>query len=187
MTLTAEKLESLITEGEIRKAVSLTRKSPSYYIFPAECYKEYKDILAPVLQKVNDIEMFEYSNIVQRQETQRTGWTLRNICVHHLIRLSQRVDTTNPVVVHSEEVWTKIHQVNKLSHYVQTFDSFWNDPADKYLQMINCVSSQCKEIIENQSLDYYEGHRNVRQLHCLINEVSVVSVVNPLMCCGRGT
>lgn len=56
MTLTAEKLESLITEGEIRKAVSLTRKSPSYDGFPAERYKE---ILAPVLQKVNDIEMFE--------------------------------------------------------------------------------------------------------------------------------
>lgn len=38
----AEKLESLITEGEIRKAVSLmkTRKSLGHDGFPAEYYKE---------------------------------------------------------------------------------------------------------------------------------------------------
>ncbi len=44
----ANKLESPITEGEIRKAVSLmnTGKSPGNDGFPAEYYKEYIDILA---------------------------------------------------------------------------------------------------------------------------------------------
>lgn len=56
----AEKLESPITEGEIRKAVSLmnTGKSPGNDGFPAEYYKEYIDILAPVLVKVYQ-EAFE--------------------------------------------------------------------------------------------------------------------------------
>ena len=42
----AEKLQSPITEGEIRKAVSLmkTGKSPGYDLFPVEYHEEYIDI-----------------------------------------------------------------------------------------------------------------------------------------------
>lgn len=56
----ARKLESSITVAEIRKAVSLmnTGKSPGYDGFPVEYYKEYIDILAPVLVKVYQ-EAFE--------------------------------------------------------------------------------------------------------------------------------
>lgn len=47
-------LDSPITEVEIRKAVSLMKagKSPGYDGFPAEYYKTYIDIIAPVLQKL---------------------------------------------------------------------------------------------------------------------------------------
>lgn len=59
-----ERLESLVTENEIRKAVSLmkTGKSPGYDGPSAEYYKEYIDILAPVLQKVYQ-EAFELGQI----------------------------------------------------------------------------------------------------------------------------
>lgn len=60
----ARLLESPITEGEIRKAVSLmnTGKSPGNDGFPAEYYKEYIDILAPVLVKVYQ-EAFEKGHV----------------------------------------------------------------------------------------------------------------------------
>lgn len=32
-------------------------------------------------------------------------------------------------LVHSGEEWTKIHQANQRSHYVQQFASCWNNPA----------------------------------------------------------
>ena len=31
------------------------------------------------------------------------------------------VNTTNPILVHSGEVWTKVHKANKLSHYVHKY------------------------------------------------------------------
>lgn len=58
------KLESPITEGEIRQAVSLmnTGKSPGNDGIPAEYYKEYIDVLAPMLVKVYQ-EAFEKSHV----------------------------------------------------------------------------------------------------------------------------
>ena len=44
-------------------------------------------------------------------------------------RLSQQVNTTNPILAHSGEVWTRVHRANKLSHYVQKYASLWNNPA----------------------------------------------------------
>lgn len=60
----ARKLVSPITEGEIRKAVSLlnTGKSPGNDEFPAEYHKEYQDIVAPLLAKVYQ-EAFEKGHI----------------------------------------------------------------------------------------------------------------------------
>lgn len=50
----ADKVESLKTEAEIRKVISLMKngKLPGCDGFPPEYYKEYVDIIAPVLQQV---------------------------------------------------------------------------------------------------------------------------------------
>lgn len=57
-------LVSPITEVEIRTAISLMKagKSPGYDGFPAEYYKIYIDVLAPVLQKVYE-EAFQREHI----------------------------------------------------------------------------------------------------------------------------
>ncbi len=44
-------------------------------------------------------------------------------------KLSQRNDTTNPILVHSKEIWAKVHQMYRLSHYVQPYASLWSNPA----------------------------------------------------------
>lgn len=43
--------------------------------------------------------------------------------------LSQRSDIQSPVLVHSREVWAKVHQMYKVSHYVQPYASLWFNPA----------------------------------------------------------
>lgn len=48
---------------------------------------------------------------------------------HPRHKLSQKTDTTNPVLIHSSEVWSKVHRMLKLPHQVQTYASLWNNPA----------------------------------------------------------
>lgn len=43
--------------------------------------------------------------------------------------LSQHSDIKNPVIVNSREVWAKIHQMYRVSHYVQPYASLWFNPA----------------------------------------------------------
>lgn len=44
-------------------------------------------------------------------------------------RLSQQSDTTNPILIHSRQVWAKLHQMCKVSLYVQPYASLWFNPA----------------------------------------------------------
>lgn len=42
---------------------------------------------------------------------------------------SQSFNTTNPVLIHTRDVWVRIHKTFKLSHYLQKFSSLWHNPA----------------------------------------------------------
>ena len=55
----------------------------------------------------------------------------KELCLPFSIKeiLSQRSDIKNPVLVHSREVWAKVHQMYKVSHYVQPYASLWSNPA----------------------------------------------------------
>lgn len=44
-------------------------------------------------------------------------------------KLSQCSDTTNPVLIHSREMWARVHRMHKVSNYVQPYASLWFNPT----------------------------------------------------------
>ena len=47
-------------------------------------------------------------------------------------RLSQcSPNLSNPIMAHSKEIWTKIHNIFKLSHFKQSYSSLWYNPMIK--------------------------------------------------------